>query len=623
MEFRQLPTVELQDLLQAHAGVHKNRKLINIRGCNGAGKSTVPMRMLETDSDAYEVVGMLDGKQKTIATVFPQYETVAIGHYHSKCGGMDSVKDTDTVKASTRILWNLDFDILMEGILASTVRQTYIDLFSSLNKEMEFQREIIIYNILPPLQECLKRIQLRNGGKPIKEDLVKSKWETVRNNHKYFEEAGFNSMIVSNEGISRDETLDWYYTNLGAEKPDVKSSLIISSSKVEKPEGEPAERLDNDKKSEVKEEKKSKDQKIKELVMNLGEIEEMYLPTTKDLQGHDWAQYYKEPNESVVINWNNMRMYWYWIAERMNIWYKRTILKQGAPWTEDKILQEFGFTNAIRDLDKGTILYIRNILNKIDEPCDDLVKRKKEIIINTMIYRLFIRKETMDAIGWFLTLDNWERDWGHAKEELRRIRKSGEPVFHNAYYVNDLHAASPSPDNHDKTENAINMIENHWFPRLDEIYEFITTHNMKDTLDFLTTLTCVGYFTAYEFACDFALCSRHTENQLVDWTDDSYVNIGPGNKRGLDYIFAKKGNLNYYECNFYLRASWKHYMERYGYLSQFMSQLPDFMEGDINMRVIEHDLCELSKYLNAYYGIGRPKTKFGNKSKDNLDSLIL
>ncbi len=160
----ELPEVELQDLLELHRGQEvTNKLLVNIRGCNGSGKSTIPISMLERDSDAFEVVWQVNGKKRVVGTVFPEFSFVALGHYHSKCGGMDSMRTTDEIKLAVDVFWNTNYHILMEGIMASTVRQTYIDLFTQMNAIQPIQRDIVIYSILPRLETCLQRIQSRNG----------------------------------------------------------------------------------------------------------------------------------------------------------------------------------------------------------------------------------------------------------------------------------------------------------------------------------------------------------------------------------------------------------------------------------------------------------------------------
>lgn len=191
-----------------------NNNLVNIRGCNGSGKSTIPLAMKEEDPDTFELVWHNSGKDRVVATVFPNFKWLALGRYATKCGGMDAMKDTAEIKLAVQTLWVLDYNIIMEGIMASTVRQTYIDLFNELNTTMDQSRDITIYNITTPIEICLQRIQIRNGGKPIKEELVEGKWKTVKNNALKFREAGFRSIEVDNSTFTKDTTLPQFFNIL-------------------------------------------------------------------------------------------------------------------------------------------------------------------------------------------------------------------------------------------------------------------------------------------------------------------------------------------------------------------------------------------------------------------------
>ena len=107
------------------------RMLVNIRGCNGAGKSTIPMAMMD-DPDMFvqELVGS-DGKKISALTVFPTYGWVALGTYFNKTGGLDTLKNNEITRMTLYAALDLfpEYDVLMEGIMASTIRSTYIDLF--------------------------------------------------------------------------------------------------------------------------------------------------------------------------------------------------------------------------------------------------------------------------------------------------------------------------------------------------------------------------------------------------------------------------------------------------------------------------------------------------------------
>ena len=601
-----LRQVELDKFLSVSFPCRLNKPLlVNIRGCNGSGKSTIPIMMMNTDPYAFEVVWYRNNKKRVICTVFPSYEFLAIGHYHSKCGGMDSIKDTQEVKDSVQALWNCKMNILMEGIMASTVYKTYADLFSELNNTNS--RKVLVFNLVPPLSTCLDRIQSRNGGKPIKSELVEGKWKTVCRNHEKFSDAGFTSIKADNSEIHIGDTLSWFFEKINFRTDTFTDKMIRASTAVDSIEY-------TDKNGKMK--------RIRSLPKFTGTPEPIYIPTKEDTEGYEWSKYYKKPNKNMVINWDNMRLYWYWITERMRIWHRRTILREPFPWTEDKILQENKFTNCFRDLDRGTLVYIREILRKLDEPCEDLTKRIKEVILNTQVYRMFLKYSTWEKIG-FLYLDTYEEQWEQAKEKLRTAKANGEVIWHAAYFVTDLKAANPNPKtNHDKLENALCLCEM-FYEYLDDTYEYVISHDMKDCLEHLGHFPEIKGFSVYEWLCDWGMAYRYVKNYFVNWTDDSYVNVGPGNRMGMDLIFEDKGGLDYPELNFYLRASWKHYMKRYGYYDEFISLIPKWMNGSVTVRTIEHDICETQKYLNIYYGIGRTKSKFKNESRNNLDSLVL
>lgn len=186
------------------------RLLINIRGCNGSGKSTPLLQMKEADPNMYEVSVNSDGRNPKL-TVFPKFKVVALGHYHAKCGGMDTLKNNEeTRQALFRALddpFFQEYDIIAEGVISSTVYSTYTELFQELEQRYE-GLNVLIINISTPLDICLKRIQSRNGGKPIKEEQVYAKRNGVLRNHNKFKEDGLYSVRYDNTLVLEREALD-------------------------------------------------------------------------------------------------------------------------------------------------------------------------------------------------------------------------------------------------------------------------------------------------------------------------------------------------------------------------------------------------------------------------------
>lgn len=185
------------------------RTLVNIRGCNGAGKSTIPMSMMD-DPEMYvhEIRGS-DGKRMSAITVFPTYGWVALGTYFNKTGGMDTLRDNWTTRMTLYAALDgfPEYNVLMEGIMASTIRSTYIDLFQEVQDYYGDDLTIMIISLLPPVEVAISRVYSRNGGKPINEEAVRGKWETVARNVAAFGEAGFTSITFNTAKIPKERML--------------------------------------------------------------------------------------------------------------------------------------------------------------------------------------------------------------------------------------------------------------------------------------------------------------------------------------------------------------------------------------------------------------------------------
>lgn len=186
------------------------RVLVNIRGCNGAGKSTIPMSMMDDPGMwVQEIVGS-DGKRIGAITVFPNYGWVALGTYFNKTGGMDTIKNNWCTRVTLYAALEMfpEYDVIMEGIMASTIRSTYIELFKEVQDCYGKQApKVIVLSLLPPLSVCLHRIQMRNGGKLIDEAAVGQKWLQVERAVPYFREAGFTSIRVDSSKVKQKDML--------------------------------------------------------------------------------------------------------------------------------------------------------------------------------------------------------------------------------------------------------------------------------------------------------------------------------------------------------------------------------------------------------------------------------
>lgn len=190
------------------------RLLVNIRGTNGSGKSTIPISMKD-DPDMYIVVRPYKGKPKKILTVFPTYGWVALGDYSNPTGGLDKFPNKAFTEKVLRYSLRKfpDSNVIMEGILAATTYSTYAHLFKEVQEEFDVQP--VIYYLMPPVETCIERIKQRNGGKPFKEELVYAKYRMMQRGIKKFQQAGdFPVFVVDNSSFGKKDVLSQFFANM-------------------------------------------------------------------------------------------------------------------------------------------------------------------------------------------------------------------------------------------------------------------------------------------------------------------------------------------------------------------------------------------------------------------------
>lgn len=187
------------------------RILVNIRGCNGAGKSTIPMSMMSDPDMFVQELLYSDGKRMAAFTVFPSYGWIALGTYFNKTGGLDGIRNMECTIAALYAAVGMypEYDIIMEGILCSTVFSSYAELYHQIEQKASMQ--VLIISLLPPLDVCLERIQQRNGGKPIKEDLVAGKRLSVARSHEKFKQEGFTCVKVDSSRVPKERMLNAFF----------------------------------------------------------------------------------------------------------------------------------------------------------------------------------------------------------------------------------------------------------------------------------------------------------------------------------------------------------------------------------------------------------------------------
>ena len=270
--------------------------------------------------------------------------------------------------------------------------------------------------------------------------------------------------------------------------------------------------------------------------------------------------------------------FFYYINERHMMYLRR---KNGVeyPWTSDAILTEYSFCNVYRELDRVT----EWIRVNWREPYHD----HSNLPFAMAVARQINWPDTLEEIGF---PETWEPEKVKAIMQARKDR--GDKVYTGAYMLTGTLGGT-------KIEQTIDKI-------LTPLYQqppTIKTWSLEESWREYLPRPGFSGFMAYEVVTDL----RHT--RYLSKAEDimTWANPGPGAQRGLNRIHGRdlkktiKNELLNYEMRLLLEAS-SDYLE------------PHTMP--LEMRDIEHCLCEFDKYERTRLGQGRPRAKYKPKPKE-------
>lgn len=284
----------------------------------------------------------------------------------------------------------------------------------------------------------------------------------------------------------------------------------------------------------------------------------------------------------------NADLFFYWMNERHRI-YLRKETGDPWPWTADPILQKYKFTNVYRNYDAVT--------KELHRLCrfEHYRKTKKSgdamalLLFRIVLFRMF------NLPGTYLRLHErgltsvWKKSV--AKALLHRVAKSKKQVFTGAYIITNNGSNEP------KIDLVCNAVTHVWQARKALYYDIYEVGNLEQACKYMTEYPMIGSFIAYEMVTDFRWTPILSHaGDIMDW-----ANPGPGARRGLSRIWYDdphhKGTTR--SCIDRMKDLLK--------LSQKRGKLKNHMEP-LEMRDIEHSLCEFDKYMRVRNGEGRPRS---------------
>jgi hypothetical protein len=291
------------------------------------------------------------------------------------------------------------------------------------------------------------------------------------------------------------------------------------------------------------------------------------------------------------------------MRERHNIYERKTILKLPQDqWTTDPVLKAYRFCNVYRELDSVTIWVRENIREPFAE--------------HPHLWFMLCAARQINHPATLAELIADKKAWPHGKslnawqpERMRAImndRKArGEQVYTGAYMLtNVLKKDDPRPK--DKPWFTAHQVLGSLLP-----LEANIVQRSRVSMRWLHEALRQGYgwagFMSYEVACDMRW-TRYGQH----WGDvDTFAHAGPGAKRGLNRLAGLPKDAPLKEdaaltaMQLHLRAARKAWPKKW---------------PKLELREIEHSLCEYDKWERVNNGEGSPRSKYrpANNVTENI-----
>lgn len=294
-----------------------------------------------------------------------------------------------------------------------------------------------------------------------------------------------------------------------------------------------------------------------------------------------------ESSKPIVPNDEVFRYYFYFIQERMNMFWQRCEGKRVL--TNDSILRVYKFTNVYRACDRVSQYLIRNVIyHKVEK------YTPQDMLLRILFFKIFNKIETWEYLEQTygeITIHHFDVKKISALLSERQVYA---PIFNNAYMMTGSHKRYDYlPSKHAKW---LTMVKEEFIGE-GIINKILQAKSLEEIYHLLRGCSFLGGFLAYQYAIDF------NYSPYINFDENSFVVAGIGAIRGIQKCFLSHGD-SYEDAIRYTRQHFKELQTKYGF-----TDFKPLKGHEPTLLDLQNCFCETDKFLRAKM----PDLLVGNK----------
>lgn len=221
-------------------------------------------------------------------------------------------------------------------------------------------------------------------------------------------------------------------------------------------------------------------------------------------------------------------LYWMFASRRQAAFEARLDGKRW-PWTDDLILRTYKFCNVFRAADRVSQFMIRDVAYGHDPG-----NTAKDRIFQIVAFRTFSKIQTWcgvkDELGGAPRLEHLRS--GAFERALDRVKAANGGLYTGAFIL----CANKAFDFDEKHRNHIGLFKYMFFDNACA-ERVLQAQSLEAVVGLLESFPLVGPFMAYQTAIDL------NYSELINFSENDYIQPGPGALRGLKKAFTNLGDF--------------------------------------------------------------------------------